>query len=90
MRARCRCGFCRAVTLRGDQDGLTSQADLDKYRNKLPATAAFLTIAGGNHAQFGSYGFQRGDQIASLAAAEQWARTAELLDVWLRGTFTKE
>ena len=37
-------------------------------------------IPGGNLAQFGSYGPQRGDGAALISPEEQWAETAALLE----------
>ena len=41
----------------------------------LPATATFAPIEGGNHAQFGSYGDQPGDNPATISREEQQAQT---------------
>ena len=43
--------------------------------DSLPADATFVVIDGGNHAQFGSYGFQPGDHEASISPQEQRAQT---------------
>ena len=42
-----------------------------QYRNLLPATAAYLELDGGNHAQFGDYGKQSGDGTATMSRLEQ-------------------
>jgi len=39
-------------------------------------------IAGGNHAQFGDYGDQKGDGIASITAAEQIDETVRIVNMW--------
>ena len=36
-----------------------------------------MEIQGGNHAQFGNYGPQKGDAPATISAEEQQARTVE-------------
>ena len=41
----------------------------------LPSDATFVPIEGGNHAQFGWYGPQSGDNPASISHAEQQAQT---------------
>jgi pimeloyl-ACP methyl ester carboxylesterase len=60
-------------------------ADVDKVlatRANLPAAARMVPIAGGNHAQFGYYGFQLGDWPATIARDEQQRQTLDaLLDV---------
>jgi hypothetical protein len=35
-------------------------------------------IQGGNHAQFGNYGLQRGDGTATISAADQQVQAADL------------
>lgn len=35
-----------------------------------------MCIPGGNHAQFGNYGVQKGDGTASISAEEQQVQTA--------------
>lgn len=40
-------------------------------RRYLPSDARMIRIEGGNHAQFGWYGFQLGDQAATIARIEQ-------------------
>lgn len=40
-------------------------------RANLPADATFVAIEGGNHAQFGDYGFQPGDNEATITRREQ-------------------
>jgi len=43
----------------------------------LPSTARFVVIDGGNHAQFGDYGFQPGDNEATISRAEQQKQAVE-------------
>lgn len=40
-------------------------------RSNLPSTTMFVVIDGGNHGQFGDYGFQPGDNEATISRAEQ-------------------
>ena len=63
----------------GSEDGVVNRAKLEAGLRYLPADARFVTIPGANHAQFGSYGPQRGDGEALISPEEQWARTAALL-----------
>lgn len=50
----------------------------------LPADTSWIVIEGGNHAQFGDYGLQPGDNVAAISAAGQQAQvvtaTVEFLD----------
>ena len=67
------------ILLLGSEDGVVNRAKLEAGMQYLPADAVFCTIPGGNHAQFGSYGTQRGDGEARIAPEEQWAETAAVL-----------
>ena len=46
-------------------------------------TEHVVEIDGGNHAQFGSYGLQRGDPPAEITPQEQQARTVEAISDFL-------
>ena len=61
----------QVVKLYGTRDGLASEAEVLANRRYLPPDARMIRIEGGNHAQFGWYGFQLGDQTATIARVEQ-------------------
>lgn len=64
-----------AVTsISGTQDGLATAADIEASRPLLPASTVYVPIEGGNHAQFGFYGPQSGDNPATIAPAEQFSQ----------------
>ena len=44
----------------------------------LPPGTSIQVIQGGNHAQFGNYGPQPGDGIATISAADQQIQAADL------------
>jgi hypothetical protein len=46
-------------------------------RFNLPSTTKFVVIDGGNHGQFGDYGFQPGDNEATISRAEQQKQVVE-------------
>ena len=56
----------------------------DASRALLPSDTTWIVIDGGNHAQFGDYGAQPGDNPATISALEQQAlvvsATADFLD----------
>lgn len=64
-----------AVTIIGDQDGLVTVTEVQESLEILPGMTEFITITGGNHAQFGDYGAQRGDKAADLTPEQQWQIT---------------
>jgi pimeloyl-ACP methyl ester carboxylesterase len=52
-------------------DGLAREAEVKEYAQNLPARTHWVRIEGGNHAQFGWYGSQLGDQKATISRSEQ-------------------
>ncbi len=50
-----------ALTFIGENDELSTQADIEEASAKLPSDAEFVLIADASHAQFGDYGIQPGD-----------------------------
>ncbi len=55
-------------------DGLADPQTVSGAATLLPADTAWTEIDGGNHAQFGWYGAQPGDNPASLSPTEQQAQ----------------
>lgn len=65
-----------AVTkLYGTADGVAPASKVMANASLLPASTHWVPIEGGNHNQFGYYGFQPGDHWASISRAEQHAVT---------------
>jgi pimeloyl-ACP methyl ester carboxylesterase len=58
-------------------DGLATPAKLAASRNLLPATARFVELSGGNHANFGEYGRQNGDGVSTIEGTRQRAAVVE-------------
>jgi len=48
---------------------------VEANRQLLPPSTTWTLIEGGNHGQFGSYGFQPMDRFADIGRAEQRALT---------------
>lgn len=65
----------QVVSISGTLDGLATPTKIDASRVLLPTTTVWVTIEGGDHAQFGSYGIQKGDNPAKISAQEQWNET---------------
>lgn len=57
----------------GTRDGLASPAEVERNAVLLPPHTRWVWVEGGNHSQFGWYGFQPLDRRATIAAAEQRA-----------------
>jgi hypothetical protein len=49
----------------------------DELKNGLPANTRWVVIGGGNHAMFGDYGNQSGDNPLSLTSADARQRIAD-------------
>lgn len=64
------------LSIYGTEDGVLPDVFKDSLA-RLPADTTLLEIPGGNHAQFGHYGPQKGDGIASIDREEQQRITAE-------------
>jgi hypothetical protein len=60
-----------ATSIYGTLDGVASPAEVLAGKALLPSDATFIPIEGGNHAQFGSYGPQPGDNPAAISSEEQ-------------------
>ncbi|MDJ0755909.1 MAG: alpha/beta hydrolase [Ardenticatenaceae bacterium] len=59
------------LSLYGTRDGLIETGVIEDSRARLPQEASLVPINGGNHAQFGRYGFQDRDLTAEISADEQ-------------------
>lgn len=69
----------QVISLYATQDGLASpQTVLDSAPN-LPPDTQFIEITGGNHAQFGYYGEQGGDNPAEISRDEQQAQVLDAI-----------
>ncbi len=65
----------------GSQDGLAGPTEVEQFKHNLPAHTMWHRIEGGNHAQFGWYGRQLGDDSATISReAQQQATVAAILD----------
>src|SRR5262245_34786478 len=62
----------RVLSISGDRDGVFPPDEISARRTELPANAQVVRVPGMNHAEFGNYGAQSGDNGAviddSLAA----------------------
>lgn len=66
----------KVISIYGTNDGLATKDKIDESRILLPANTIFFPVEGGNHAQFGSYGPQAGDNEAAISPEEQWTQVA--------------
>lgn len=59
------------TSIYGSDDGVADLEKIADSKDLLPTSTTFVEIPGGNHAQFGSYGEQSGDNPAEISANEQ-------------------
>lgn len=71
------------LSLYAEFDGLTLLEDIEDSKSLLPKQTVFVEILGGNHAQFGMYGEQKGDLPANISAVEQQEKMIEITLNWL-------
>lgn len=68
-----------AISIFGTTNNFPNTENFDDKKHLLPAGTKFVAIEGANHAQFGDYGPQKGDVIATMSLAEQHERVAEIM-----------
>ena len=69
----------KCLSLYGSQDQVLNRKSYKKYHHNLPQSTKEIVIQGGNHSQFGNYGFQKGDHKASISYNEQQTQTARAI-----------
>ena len=67
------------LSIFGTTNDFPNTENFDDKRTLLPEDTIFVAIEGANHAQFGDYGPQKGDVVASISLAEQHERVAEIM-----------
>ena len=72
------------TTIHGTNDGLVSSSQIEDSLKLLPVSTLRIEIVGGNHAQFGWYGDQGGDNAATITREQQQSQifnaTLQLLE----------
>ncbi len=63
------------ITIYGTNDGLVSTKQLDDSLKLLPPSTVRVEINGANHAQFGWYGSQSGDNNSTISREQQQNKT---------------
>ncbi|MEZ0395771.1 MAG: alpha/beta hydrolase [Anaerolineales bacterium] len=73
----------RVVSISASLDGLATPDKIAASRPLLPPDTVWVVIEGGNHAQFGWYGDQNGDNPAAISREAQQAQIVEATVVLL-------
>ncbi len=63
------------ISIWGSLDGVATPEDIAVSEPRLPGETIWVEIEGGNHAQFGWYGDQQGDNPATISREEQQTQT---------------
>lgn len=74
------------VSVYGDADGVMNREKYAETRMNLPENTVEVVLPGGNHAQFGDYGHQKGDGVAAISPQEQIAQTVQAILPTLLGS----
>lgn len=61
----------KVLSLYGSEDQVLNREKLSESHALMPADFTEAVIQGGNHAQYGDYGMQKGDGTAAITAEEQ-------------------
>lgn len=67
------------IKVYGTRDGIAPVDRMRANAANLPASVQWVAIEGGNHSQFGYYGFQIGDRRAAISREEQQSEVVEVL-----------
>ncbi len=69
------------LLIAGSADVLTTPADIDEARHRLPPTTSYLEVAGGDHWNFGN--FAPGQATATISREEQQANVLDAMQAFL-------
>jgi pimeloyl-ACP methyl ester carboxylesterase len=75
----------KVLSISGMLDGLSTPAKIEASRALLPADTSFVPIDGGDHAQFGWYGPQAGDNPATISRENQQSQIVQATLNFLAG-----
>ena len=67
------------IVIYGSEDKIMDMDNLEKSIKYAPEDHTEYVIEGGNHSQFGNYGFQAGDGNAFISAADQQSETIQVI-----------
>lgn len=71
------------ISIIGEKDDVVNRENVKVGRDYLPQDTIYYNLPGGNHAQYGDYGLQKGDGTADITMEEQLTLTADSLLSWM-------
>lgn len=72
------------LTIYAEKDALTTLNDIQEKKHLLSKNTVYYKINGGNHAQFGIYGEQKGDNNADINVFIQQDQIIREIDRWIQ------
>jgi hypothetical protein len=73
----------KVLSITASNDLVLNLANYESTMKLLPDDTTYVVIEGGNHAQFGHYGAQKNDGIATITTTEQQAQTIVAIKSWI-------
>lgn len=71
------------MSIVGTRDGGMNWETYEQTKMLLPSDTIYVELMGGNHAQFGHYGPQKGDLPARISRENQQAQTVDLIVLFI-------
>lgn len=71
------------LTIYGENDGVAVLSDQKEKESLLSSSAEIHLIKGGNHANYGMYGEQKGDNPSPLSPKQQIDETVSIINNWI-------
>ncbi len=71
------------LQITGSDDGVLNREDWKNSKANLPEDTTYVSIEGGNHGQFGSYGMQKGDNQPAIREEKQLEEVVVALEKWI-------
>ena len=76
-------GNMPTLTIYGEDDGVAVLSDQKEKESLLSTHSEIHVIKGGNHANYGMYGEQKGDNPASITSKQQINETVKIVTNWI-------
>lgn len=76
------------ISIYGSEDRILNLEKYNESKQNLPYGFEEHIIEGGSHAYFGMYGEQDGDGVARITPDEQICKTADIIEVFVNGTYS--
>ncbi|MGG7306577.1 alpha/beta hydrolase [Curtobacterium sp. AB451] len=76
--------YISVLSVSGSRDGLSTPEKVDAARHLLPSNATMVEVQGANHADFGAYGAQPGDDTATISRTDARQQIAAAIEEWVR------